>query len=374
MKIGIDATNLAPGGGLTGLVNYLYEWVKPNYSAELIVFVSRLSVKQAIQKNCPSLEVIEFSVGVPSPILFLRRKYFFSVFIEKYRLDVVFTTNSLSDSVKIPQVVHHRNMLWFNNKENIIVPYRNLVILGRIRQYFWRKAGKKAVYSAAANVFVSQHLQEIALADNPDMKNYYVVHHGLSRIAKETEWDETARPDSGQLVAVTSDNLHKNNTLLIHCVRMLRSRKPGVDWKLLIVGRGSYQNDKALAVELGVMECIDFIGFKDQEDMSKIYADSLCLVFPSLTESFGNPPLEAMARGCPVVASNRAAMPEICGHGAQLLDPMSVEDFVDAVLSLHNSESLRNYWAQAGLSRSRDFSWIESSRRLMNIIRNNTKR
>ena len=70
---------------------------------------------------------------------------------------------------------------------------------------------------------------------------------------------------------------------------------------------------------------------------SRATSSSVCtgplpgLVFPSLYEGFGQPPLEAMACGCPVASSNAAALPEVCGDGARLFDPTSVEDMVAAV-------------------------------------------
>ncbi len=63
-----------------------------------------------------------------------------------------------------------------------------------------------------------------------------------------------------------------------------------------------------------------------------LYRSAGCLVFPSLYEGFGLPPLEAMACGCPVAVSNATSLPEVCGDAAEYFDPLSPEDMAAAIL------------------------------------------
>ena len=63
------------------------------------------------------------------------------------------------------------------------------------------------------------------------------------------------------------------------------------------------------------------LGFVTDDDLAWLYAHAMCLAFPSLSEGFGIPLVEAMALGCPIISSNRSCLPEICGDAALLADP-----------------------------------------------------
>jgi glycosyltransferase involved in cell wall biosynthesis len=77
-------------------------------------------------------------------------------------------------------------------------------------------------------------------------------------------------------------------------------------------------------------------------------------VFPSMYEGFGQPPLEAMACGCPVASSNATSLPEVCGDAARLFDPRSVEEMVEAVEDVLAEPEL---WRGKGLARAAAFTW-----------------
>jgi glycosyltransferase involved in cell wall biosynthesis len=83
------------------------------------------------------------------------------------------------------------------------------------------------------------------------------------------------------------------------------------------------------------------------------------LVFPSLYEGFGLPPLEAMACGCPVACSNAAALPEVVGDAARLFDPHDPPAIADAVRDVLATP---DEWTRRGLERAQAFSWDETAR------------
>ena len=97
------------------------------------------------------------------------------------------------------------------------------------------------------------------------------------------------------------------------------------------------------------------------------------MVFPSLYEGFGGPPLEAMACGCPVASSMRASLAEVCGDASLAFDPESVESIAEAIDQVVRDEQLRQRLRTAGLEQASRFRWdrtaarhLEAYRRVLN--------
>ena len=90
-------------------------------------------------------------------------------------------------------------------------------------------------------------------------------------------------------------------------------------------------------------------------------------VFPSLYEGFGLPPLEAMAHGTPVVASNTSALPEVVGNAALMVNPENVFEISRALQRVLTDQSLRERMKAAGLEQAQRFSWDASVRRMVKV-------
>ena len=104
---------------------------------------------------------------------------------------------------------------------------------------------------------------------------------------------------------------------------------------------------------------VELRGRVPDEELLRLYRAASALVFPSLYEGFGQPPLEAMACGCPVAAAPTGAIPEVCGDAARYFDPTSAESIAEAVESvLDHPEDL----VARGLERAAMFSWEACAR------------
>ncbi len=105
-------------------------------------------------------------------------------------------------------------------------------------------------------------------------------------------------------------------------------------------------------------EYIEFRGqINDIDTLKELYKNASVFLFPSLYESFGFPALEAMACGTPVIASNRAAMPEICKDAALYVDPLNIDDICDKISILNSKTDLRTGLIEKGKARAKLFSW-----------------
>ena len=115
-------------------------------------------------------------------------------------------------------------------------------------------------------------------------------------------------------------------------------------------------------------ESICFSGYLSDEQLMSAYAGASLFVYPSLYEGFGIPPLEAMHYGCPVVCSNVASLPEICGDAALYIDPLDVEDIVEKMTMILTNKTLKINLIKKGKKQLSKFNWSDSAIKLEEII------
>lgn len=143
---------------------------------------------------------------------------------------------------------------------------------------------------------------------------------------------------------------HKNHGRLFEAFALLRRSRP--ELRLVLTGTGHDRTP--------LPEGVEARGFVSTDELVGLYRRAAALVFPSLYEGFGQPPLEAMACGCPVAVSNTTSLPEVCGDAAAYFDPLAPEDVARAVDELL---ARPGRYIERGLLRARLFTWDECARR-----------
>lgn len=112
---------------------------------------------------------------------------------------------------------------------------------------------------------------------------------------------------------------------------------------------------------LGIYGKVIILGYVTQDDLIYLYSGAKLFVYPSLHEGFGLPPLEAMACGVPVVASDRTSIPEVVGDAAVLVDASKSKNIAKAIHDVLGDESLNQKLSTAGLKRSKEFNWQKTA-------------
>lgn len=150
--------------------------------------------------------------------------------------------------------------------------------------------------------------------------------------------------------AVGNTKAHKNLRLLAKLAEDLPAPIA------LLAGRGA-------AAELGFPSSTIELRDLPEEEMPLLYGGAEALLLPSKYEGFGLPALEAMACGCPVIASRASALPEVVGEAGVLLPPDDPAAWKEAVLRLGRDEALRRELAELGIERAARFSWEDCARK-----------
>jgi glycosyltransferase involved in cell wall biosynthesis len=204
-----------------------------------------------------------------------------------------------------------------------------------------------------------------------------VVYPGVADRYKPQDQAKAAQYISGKygvsqryLATVGTVHPRKNNKFLVSVLRSLKNNRK-FDSPLLVAGSIGWKNSPLFReIEAaGLMENdIRFLGYIPDEDMPFFYGGAQAFLFPTLYEGFGLPPVEAMACGTPVIASNAPAMPEVLGDAA-ILEPLtSPECFATSILRVLADDEWRAALREKGIRRAHIFQYQTSVTQLLQIL------
>ena len=194
-----------------------------------------------------------------------------------------------------------------------------------------------------------------------------VVHNGCDHVLQ-------IRPDEGRLatlnlaprrfvLALANTQKHKNIAVLLKAF----AKSELQDVTLVLFGGAK----KADFENLGhvVPPNVQFAGWVTDPELVGLMINAGALAFPSLTEGFGLPPLEAMALGCPVVAAPFGALPEVCGKAALYADPFDPDEWSLKIRTVLDDEAVRQSLISAGRRQAGIFTWKQAARNLFDAVK-----
>lgn len=166
----------------------------------------------------------------------------------------------------------------------------------------------------------------------------------------------------GYLLAIGNLAPHKNLRLLVEATAARGAGSPP-----LIVAGG--MNAKVFAdAALPQGDGVHYIGRVTDGELRALYEGALALAFPSLTEGFGLPPLEAMLCGCPVVATTGGAVPEVCGDAALYVDPADRAGWTAALTRIASDAELRASLERRGKIHAAGYTWDRAAETLASLV------
>jgi glycosyltransferase involved in cell wall biosynthesis len=201
-----------------------------------------------------------------------------------------------------------------------------------------------------------------------------VVYHGVDGNVADASAAERASVrarfglDGDFLLAVSGTHPHKNlDGLLRVYARLAKRRAPP---PLVIVGvRGTHQARVEELARQARGGRVVLTGWLSDVELGALYRTARLMVFVSLYEGFGLPPLEAMSVGLPVVSSNTTSLPEVVGDGGLLVDPRDDDALVAGLERLLDDDALRDELRERGLAQALRFTWSETARQTLRLLR-----
>ncbi|WP_084397309.1 glycosyltransferase family 4 protein [Henriciella aquimarina] len=230
-------------------------------------------------------------------------------------------------------------------------------------QFAYRQMGKRQQHLLTVSDFSRQQLVSVGIAP---AEKITVVPNGVDHLAQiEAETGVLERlglAPQGYCLALANTQAHKNIGLLLEAFHDPRL----ADTRLVLFGTATAE-DFAMAGHPPPPNTV-FAGRVSDGALKTLMMQAGALLFPSLTEGFGLPPLEAMYLGCPTIVSPCGALPEICGDAALTIAPDDVSGWADAIISLLGDSTLRADHVARGHRQAAKYTWRKAAEIVDRVI------
>ncbi|HWQ46586.1 MAG TPA: glycosyltransferase family 1 protein [Longilinea sp.] len=206
-----------------------------------------------------------------------------------------------------------------------------------------------------------------------DPQRITVIYSGIdpvfkpfSSAEKKSTSETTFKSDPNiKKILISGSAFYKNNETACKTAAYLKTIYPD---KFKVIKTGKPSSEWAEWVDqYHLEEDVVDVGIVSRPQMAAVYNAVDVLLFPSLYEGFGWPPLEAMACGTPVVTSNAASIPEVVGDAAITLDPYDHIGYAQTISRTFSDQNFRQSYIEKGLTRAKVFTWEKTARQIMDV-------
>lgn len=334
-------------------------------------------------------------------------------------MDVLLATDEFQD---VSMTLLHPNKI----KENITFDNIKVVRLGRVARYIWEqlylpwKIKNKYLLNLHSVAPILKNKQIVVLhdakmadkkaSDSYTLQRYFLWLLGIvlgKRLRKIITVSEFSKKQLNQKYKIPKEKIEVISQgcehILKYCEDNTIFQRNGISKQcyVLAVGGGSAKNNiytaraiekynygkkekihmilvgsipEVVRSELKCFSNVNLVGRVTYEELVSLYKNAICLAFPSISEGFGMPPIEAMTLGCPVIASTVDSIPEVCSDGALYCDISRIDSFNEKLEMLLKNSELRQMQIEKGYKNIKRFSWKDNAKKLLiEVIRDYEK-
>jgi glycosyltransferase involved in cell wall biosynthesis len=371
MKVGLTATMIQ--GGRSGVAQYVFSLVKeliqdPRIHLHLFVLEEELSLFAFAQGRC---EVIAVPTEVASPVKnILWHQTALPRIAGELQLDVLHVPSyrRLVFRAPCPTVGTIHDLAPFHVKGKYDIA----------RMFYGRVIVKALARAQKEIIAISQSTAtDIERFFGIPQKQLHLIFNGIDHERfhpgdrlDSMSWMQEKHQISAPFFLYVSRLEHpaKNHVRLIEAFDRFKSEKASPHQ--LVLGGGDWHGSeiiRAAAASSPFAKDIHFLGFVPDADLPHLYRAARAMVYPSLFEGFGLPPVEAMACATPVISSTRGALQEVVGSAALVIDPENPQDIAKALLSLAEDDSLHARYRALGLENAQRFHWHNTAQAVIKV-------
>ena len=370
-RIGIDARFYGPIG--KGLGRYTQEIVdnilRLDKFNEYIIFLRKENFDELIIDDYKNVKKVLAEVRWYT----LKEQFLMPYFIWRQKLDLVHFPHfnvPFFVPTKFVVTIHDLILTKFKTiRATTLHPF-----IYKIKNWGYRLIIRRALNRSKKVIAVSNFTKnDIVDQFRIDPNKISVIYEGVANLSKGQDSLFVAKLNSSNVLRdyeindpfilyVGNAYPHKNLDFLI--TSFLDLYKKDNKLKLVLVGREDYFYQGLKDLSNNIFSSFSenpviFSGYVPDNKLEIFYQKALVYVFPSLYEGFGLPPLEAMARGCPVLSSNAGSMPEVLGEAAVYFNPRDKNDFMDKIEKILSNKELREELVSLGYNQQKKYDWWE---------------
>ncbi len=365
ITIGVDASNIRSGGGLTHLLELLNHLVpEQNNIRQVIVWSNTHTLNQLPEKSWLSKIKHKFLEGSLIGRIYWQVFFFTSSIIEN-KCDLVFIPGGSFTTSFRPIISMNQNLLPFEWKEL----FRYGVSLTTLKFILLRLTNKSAFKRSNGIIFLSRYSKDIVLKSLPS-NNYstVIIPHGIEEKfflepRKQLSISSYSNIKPIKIIYVSSIECYKHHCNVVEAIS--RVKRSGYPVMLDIYGTGNAKAVKKLKQSIAIYDKDEeYIIYKDKiayNNIQEIYFSADLAIFASTCETFGQILLESMAAGLPIACSKYSSMPEIILDAGIYFDPLDVKDIEAVITSLIISEELRTDLSEKAHKLAKNYSWSKTS-------------
>jgi glycosyltransferase involved in cell wall biosynthesis len=360
LTIGIDASNLRRGGGITHLIELLGALKPERHGIERVVIWGGDALSTLEKQSWVDKRILpELNKGLLRRTIWQRYKL--SNAAREVGCDILFVPGGSYAGDFHPVVTMSQNLLPFEMKELCRYGWT----LFALKLLLLRATQTRSFRKSDGVIFLTQYARDVVLSVTGKLRSETaVIPHGLNsrfdklpKIQRSIETYNEERPY--RILYVSIIDLYKHQWHVVEAVAILR--KEGLPVVLDLVGPAYMPALKRLNEIIDRLDpeksWVCYHGSIPYPNLHTMYADADLGIWASTCETFGLILLEAMSSGLPMACSNKQPMPEVVGSAAIYFDPESPSDIAHALRQLIQSRNLRTELSQQGYQRAKLYSW-----------------
>ena len=371
ISIGIDATSIVDGGGLTHLKELIEYYLKQKINHQLIIYASKNVLDQL--SNHPKLSKHNYNFLNKSR---LHRLFFQFFLFDKYlksECDIFLSVSGDYVGSFRPYVAMSQNMMLYERefwKE--IKSFKE-----KVKFFFNFKRQKKCFKNAEGIIFLSQYAKDyISRSLKIEIKNTSIIHHGISpkffnqKISLKSI-KEYSMNNPFRFLYVSTVHVYKNQWNVVEAIYKLRQK--GYPVTLTLIGNIIYKpSGDRLTKVINLLDpkkqYVNHILRIPHEEIADKYFTHDGIIFASTCENMPNILLESMASGKPIACSNKQPMPEFLKDGGFYFDATSVDSIIETLENLLNSSKSYSSFNKLNIQELKNYNWEKTSTKTIDFI------
>lgn len=366
MRLGIDASNLRAGGGVTHLVELLRAADPLVHGFSQVVVWSGQSTLDLIEDRPWLKKSHQPLLDRALPYRAYWQSFRLSCLAGKENCNVLFIPGGSYTATYRPIVTMSQNLLPFDWKEARRYGWSPIVL----RMILLRWTQSKSFRKAQGLIFLTEYAQSIVMrAIEPILGETIVIPHGVNdrffcQPREQLPIREYSVHRPFRILYVSIISPYKHQWIVADAVKLLR--QSGLPVRLDLIGPAY---PPALKQLMRLLDRIDptgdfvrYLGEVPHSELHKNYANADMCLFASSCENLPNILLEGMASGLPIASSDRGPMPEVLGDAGVYFNPESPQDIARALCQFIDSVELRTEKATSSFARARNYSWSRCQR------------